>query len=64
MALILLYTFKTSIMSFELFVLQVFFLSMAGLILYMNRNMLGKAAASLSFLSVIKPPKHFLTNRI
>ena len=42
MALILLYTFKTSIMSFELFVLQVFFLSMAGLILYMNRNMLKK----------------------
>lgn len=45
MALILLYTFKTSIMSFELFVLQVFFLSMAGLILYMNRNMLGKSSS-------------------
>ena len=41
-------------MSFELFVLQIFFLSMAGLILYLNRNMLGKAAVSLSFLSEIK----------
>ncbi|MGB1448831.1 MAG: hypothetical protein ACPG8F_03240 [Flavobacteriaceae bacterium] len=35
-------------MAFQLFMLQLFFLLMAGLILYLNRNMLGKTS-SFSF---------------
>ncbi|MDG1053185.1 MAG: hypothetical protein P8O78_00975 [Flavobacteriaceae bacterium] len=32
-------------MAFELFILQLFFLLMAGFILYINRNMLGKTSS-------------------
>jgi len=32
-------------MAFELFILQLFFLLMAGFILYLNREMLGKTSS-------------------
>ena len=38
-------------MAFELFILQIFFVSMAGLVLYMNRNMLAKVVLSPYLLS-------------
>ena len=36
-------------MAFELFVLQLFFLLMAGFILYINRSMLGKESSFTFF---------------
>jgi len=36
-------------MAFELFILQLFFLLMAGFILYINRSMLGKTSSFTFF---------------